>query len=339
MIRVAAYTGGRDVPSARFRVRQYIPLLQKNDIIVCEKPAQLGAFPPGNKMIRPFWGAAALSERAYATLDSYGYDLTWLQREMVSTLVTCEPFTKRPRILDVDDAIWIYRDGKAARKLAGMCNSVICGNNYLADYFCQWNSNITVIPTGVDTERFASLANAEQGDKIIIGWSGTNPGFQYLYDIERSLAVILEKYPSAVLRIVADSMPKFKLLSSQRIEFIPWSPEIEVQSIQTMTIGIMPLIDSVLARGKCSYKMLTYMACSIPVIVSPIGMNKEILSSGKIGYGPCNEDEWIDAMNALLTNQSLRHQMGRVGREVVLDRFSLIKIAPQIADCIKKLVC
>ena len=42
---------------------------------------------------------------------SYRFDLTLLQREMLSTFVTLERLTKRPRVLDVDDAIWSYADG------------------------------------------------------------------------------------------------------------------------------------------------------------------------------------------------------------------------------------
>lgn len=336
-LKVAAYTGGVNVPSARFRVRQNIPFLQKEGVYICEFPAKFGAFPPLTEIIRPFWAFGALSERSFAVLNSYNYDITLLQREMISTLMTLEPFTKRPRVFDVDDAIWIHRNGKAANRIASLCDLVICGNSFLADYFSQWNNNISIIPTAVDTEKYLPLNNQSQTERVVIGWSGSSPGLQYLYEIERSLSIILNKHPNAILRIVADSQPCFKLIPLEKIEYIKWSPEVEVQSIQTMTVGIMPLRDSVLARGKCSFKMLTYMACSIPVVVSPIGMNKEILSIGEIGYGPDSEYEWIDSLSTLLTNQTLRTQMGDRGREIVLNQFSIKTIALQIAECLKKI--
>lgn len=281
MIKVAAYTGGINVPSARFRVRQYIPLLNKSCVLIDEYPAKFGSYPPLNKLKRPLWGAQTLCDRGFAALRSYKYNVTLLQREMMSTVVTFEPLTKRPRILDVDDAIWIHRRGFAAKKIAKLSDLIICGNSFLADYFSRLNRNVVVIPTAVDAKIFLPLDNQEDSENLIIGWSGSSPGFQYLYDIERSLSMVLKKHPGAILRIIADFRPNFKLIPPERIEYVKWSPAVEVKLIQTMTVGIMPLRDSILARGKCSFKMLTYMACSVPVVVSPVGMNKEILSLGE----------------------------------------------------------
>jgi len=38
MIKVAAFTSGAVVPSARFRIRQYIPVLRALGVEVCEYP-------------------------------------------------------------------------------------------------------------------------------------------------------------------------------------------------------------------------------------------------------------------------------------------------------------
>ena len=58
---VAAFTGGRAVPSARFRVRQYIPALARLGVTVREFTAPLGAYPPASRWLRPAWGATALA--------------------------------------------------------------------------------------------------------------------------------------------------------------------------------------------------------------------------------------------------------------------------------------
>src|ERR1051325_5807332 len=95
IVRVAAYTGGRQVPSARFRVRQYIPLLRAFGIKIREHPAAFGSYPPRRRALRPLWGAASLVERIPGVLGSLGSDLTLLQREMLSTFVTLESCTHR----------------------------------------------------------------------------------------------------------------------------------------------------------------------------------------------------------------------------------------------------
>src|SRR5215831_2933661 len=106
-IRVAAFTGSRTISSPRFRVRQYIPHLRQQEIYVTEHIARFGSWPPDKKAYRPLWFPVTVLDRVPSVVRSYQYDLTLLQREMVSTLVTLERFTRRPRVLDVDDAVWL----------------------------------------------------------------------------------------------------------------------------------------------------------------------------------------------------------------------------------------
>ena len=179
-LKVAAYTGGRSVPSARFRVRQYIPALKALGIEVRESWAKLGSYPPAIKALRPFWGMAAICERAVSAAGSFSSDATLLQREMLSTFVTVERFTKPPRALDVDDAIWLYGDGSFARRLAGLSELVICGNDFLAEQFHRWNSNIHILPTAVDTSRYRPLDAVRTVGHKRIGWCGSGGTLRYL---------------------------------------------------------------------------------------------------------------------------------------------------------------
>jgi len=337
MLKVAAYTGGVNDPAARFRVRQYISALAQSGIELVEFVSKLGCHPPRNRLFRPLWGIGTLAERMTDIVRAYRYDLTLLQRTMLSTYLTMEPLTNRPRLLDVDDAIWLHKkDSDFAKRLAGLCDVIICGNAFLADQFRQWNANVTIIPTAVDTDRYHPLVSDDSFEKKVIGWSGSSSGFRYLYSIERPLAVVLKKHPTAFLRIVADTMPRFNLIPLEQLEFIRWTPEVEVSSIQEMNIGLMPLDDSLWSRGKCSFKMLTYMACGVPVVASPIGMNYNVLSLGKIGFGPTDEDAWVATIGTLLECRETAIQMGKTGRKIVLDNFSTKIIAPRLAECIKQ---
>lgn len=333
MISVAAFTGGRNVPSARFRVRQYIPALKKLGVQIKEYYALLGSYPPDKHVLRPLWGIGTLAQRMPGILKSYGADVTLLQREMLSTFTTLEGLTKRPRILDVDDAIWLNKK-RVAKKLSRLCDVIICGNTFLRETFQRWNVNVYILPTGVDCERFMPQAISNHHHPVIV-WSGTSGGFSFLYGIENALVRVLEKSKNTQLRIVSDKRPNFKKLPEDRTEFIQWNPEVEVIALQSADIGIMPLEDSLWARGKCSYKMLTYMACGLPVVGSPVGMNQEILSSEQVGYSVSSQDEWIDSLVHLLNNKNYSEQMGRRGRAVVESQYNIDVIAPQIAAIIK----
>ena len=334
MIRIAAFTGGRDVPSARFRVRQYINMLRNEGIEVTEFSSLLGTYPPKRRILRPIWSVATLATRLPDVIRSHKYDMTILQREIFSTFLTLEPLTKRPRVLDVDDAIWLLRRGKFAARLAKECDVIICGNNFIADKFSQWNRNVTIINTAVDTDKFVPDQPTEEP---IIGWIGTFGGFEYLYGIESALKDVLKTNMRAILRIVSDEPPHFKNIPKDRIEYIKWSPENEVRSIQGMAVGIMPLDDSLWSRGKCSYKMLTYMSCGIPVVVSPIGMNVEVLSKGNVGFGPISIDDWVNSLLYLLSNVKDRSEIGMNGRNVVINNYSKRVIIPKLAKTILRL--
>ena len=335
MINVAAYTGGLNVPSARYRVRQLIPYLNTNGINMKEFYPPVSKYPPVQKIARPFWGIASVSSRVPSIIAGYKFDITFLQRELISTLVTLEPFTKKPRVLDVDDAIFLHREGKTAQKLAGMCDHIICGNDLLAEKFSQWSSNISILPTAIDTELYrpAKLVN----EKKVIGWIGTRGNFKYLYQIVESLEKVLSCRNDLIFRVISDQRPIFNSRLDSMLDFVPWSAADEVEQLQRMTIGIMPLSDGEWERGKCSFKMLQYMACGIPVVVSPVGMNKQVLSMAESGFAANTQDEWVDTLNTLLDDESMCQQFGTNGRDVVEKNFSNEKIAIQLADLLKKM--
>ena len=93
----------------------------------------------------------------------------------------------------------------------------------------------------------------------------------------------------------------------------------------------MPLADNDWCNGKCSYKMLCYMASGLPVVVTAAGMNREVLALGNVGFSATDEQQWVDALTALLGDPALRRQMGEAGRTVVEERFSLHRLAQQYA--------
>lgn len=337
MLKVSCFTGGLHVPSARFRVRQYGPALEENGVSIRELPSRLGQYPPESRWLRPLWGMGALSANLPDVLASWKSDLSLLQREMISTLVTLEPLTKGPRVLDVDDAIFLYRQGRTARRLAGLCEVVICGNTYLGDWFSQFNDRIELLPTAVDTERYVPRTQPKGEDGgLTLGWIGTSGNLKYLTMIEDALLRVLERFPHVRLRVISDHSPHFDRLPSGRWSFHRWSPEAELAQIQEMDIGLMPLEDSLWARGKCSFKMLQYLACGVPVVVSPVGMNQDVLQIGEVGLGARNSGEWAEALATLISDDAFRHRLGLQGRAVVEANYSVRTLAPRLASILKR---
>ncbi len=329
-MRVAAYTGGVMVPSARARVRQYIEPLGQLGIAVREYPLPWGNILPQRRAVRPLWIAATAASRAAALTRSWMSDVTWISRQFLPAFAPLHALAKRPMILDVDDAVWLNTGGHRAQDLARASGLVVCGNSFLADQFSQWNPNVTIIPTAVDTAWYRPSRRIDSSS-LLLGWTGTSGNFPFLYAIEGALRRVLYYRPQAKLLIVADRPPQFRQLPESRVEFQRWNPQAELAAFARMSIGLMPLADNDWCNGKCSYKMLCYMAAGLPVVVTPAGMNREVLALGEAGLGAESEQAWVHALIALLDNGPLRRRMGSTGRAVVETHFSLTRLAQQYA--------
>jgi glycosyltransferase involved in cell wall biosynthesis len=105
-----------------------------------------------------------------------------------------------------------------------------------------------------------------------------------------------------------------------------------------MSVGLMPLADSDWCNGKCSYKMLCYMATGLPVVVTPAGMNCEVLALGDAGFGATTEQEWVDALIALIDDAGLRQRMGSAGKAVIDTHFSLDQLTRRYAAIFQSLL-
>ena len=335
MLRVAAYTGGSEVASGRFRVAAYVPYIGAFDVSLTEFPSRLGAYPPRATWRRPAWFGARLAESFLGVVRSRRHDLVLFQRELLATLVTVEPLYGRPRVLDVDDAIWLHPRGAFALRLARLCDAVICGNEYLADYFSQAGRPTFVLPTGVDAERFIPKAQ-ESRERPVVGWSGSSSNLRYLEGLDSALAILVERHPEMCIRVICDRAPNFKRVPAGSVEYVKWSPSIEVKALQDLSVGLMPLDNSEWARGKCAFKMLTYMACGVPVVVSPVGANAEILRQRNVGFGARTDAEWVESIEALLGDREMGMHMGQAGRSLVESSYSIRALTPRFAAVLKQ---
>jgi glycosyltransferase involved in cell wall biosynthesis len=341
-MRVAAYTGGVMVPSARARVRQYISPLSALGIDVREYPLPWGNILPRQIALRPLWMAVTAASRTAALTGSWRADVTWISRQLLPAFAPLQAIAKRPIILDIDDAVWLNTGGHRARDLARASDLVVCGNNFLAQQFSRWNTNITVIPTAVNTSwyrprRILAEESLDHPPTLLLGWTGTSGNFPFLYAIERALMRVLQHCGHAKLLVVADRPPQFKLLPESRVEFERWTPRTEQAAFARMSVGLMPLADTDWCNGKCSYKMLCYMSAGLPVVVTAAGMTREVLALGNVGLSAGCEAEWIDALIALLEDANLRRRLGAAGRAVVEQRFSLQQLARQYAAVFRSL--
>lgn len=329
-------------PSQRYRFEQYFEFFKKNNIqpelsFIISETDDAVFYGEGKFIRKLFIFLKSIFIRIKDWKNYSNYDIVFVQREAL--MIGSSFFERKIKnskakfIFDFDDAIWKLDTSDANKKWEWLKNPnktneiisasdlVIAGNNYLMNYARQYNSSVNLIPTTIDTNFHQPIYNRTNSDIITIGWSGSKTTIKHF---ESSIPVLLklkEKYGKKIeFKVMGDnSFTKDEL----NIKGISWSHETEVEIINSFNIGIMPLPDDEWAKGKCGLKGLSYMACAIPTIMSPVGVNSKIIQHGENGFLANTEEEWFNYLSLLIENPDLRKQLGENARKTVEEKYSV----------------
>ena len=246
-------------------------------------------------------------------------------------------FKKVPYILDYDDAIFHQYDRHRFKLVKFFimkhAELVTSGNNYIGDYAIRSGAKrVEVIPTVVDMDHYVNIAS-QKNQTFTIVWIGSPSTSNYLNHIAPVLAKICKNRDIKIRLIGAGNVN----LSGVEFESCPWSKDTEVELLSNCHVGIMPLIDSSWERGKCGLKIIQYMACRLPVVASPIGVNEKIVDNGINGYLASSMKEWEDALIDLYSNPKKLELFGRNGRKKIELEYSLQKYALRYVDMINSI--
>ncbi|NIP99648.1 MAG: glycosyltransferase, partial [Nitrospinaceae bacterium] len=141
------------------------------------------------------------------------------------------------------------------------------------------------------------------------------------------LARLSQKYPGRIEFTIIGPFHRTddleSLFPNTRLRFLPFiDPEKIPPHIAEFDIGVMPLFDTDLEKGKCASKALVYMAASVPAVCSRVGENKHVIQDGVNGFLASNSDEWILKLTHLIENPDLRKTLGQNGRKTVEERYA-----------------
>ena len=331
-IKVAALTGRITSPASRVRIRQYIKPLAEHGIVVEDRIPYWGE---SCGLPSPFKMAARIPA-LYRTRDA---DVIWISRSLVQGYATFERMLKRPRVMDVDDAIWLNRPfgNLATPYIAKGMDTIVVGNSYLADYFSKYCKDIHIIPTSIDLNRYTprNVTLDSKPAKFTIGWTGLACNYQYMELILPALKSFLADHNDAELVLLSNKPWQNPGLPQDKVRFVSWSEDNAASALHEMSVGIMPLKADPWTRGKCSFKMLQYMAAGLPVIASPFGMNADVMAKGEVGFAAESTDQWYQALEALYKDWNLQIKLGNTGRKVVEEHYSAGPVAAKLAQILK----
>lgn len=341
ILAIVQHRKGRS-PGQRFRFEHFIPILEQNGFsidfsnLLDEKDDKI-FYAKGKIFQKLLILFNNLLHRFKDLRKAKTFDIIYVYREAfwLGTVFFEKKFHKQKSkfIFDFDDAIWLNDTSeknkkfawlKKTSKTADICriaDVVIAGNNYLANYARNFNKNVIVIPTTIDTNYHKPIIDKHTKDKICIGWTGTETTLKYFDIVIPALQKIKDLFGDKVyFKIIANTDTWTRNLD---VKLVEWSLKDEIKEISEFDIGIMPLPDDDWSRGKCGFKGLQCMAMEIPVVMSPVGVNKEIINHGFNGFLANTEEDWIEFISLLVNNRDLRLQIGKNGRQTVIEKYSV----------------
>ncbi|TFI59905.1 glycosyltransferase [Sphingomonas parva] len=332
---------------------QYLPYLEQSGFEV-RYQALLGQDYVANLATGRGYSRSAIArayfERMALLARAPDADLIWIYAEAFPYLpASFERLAFRsgkPVVVDFDDAFFHNYDssprplvrallaGKLQPLLAGAA-AACCGNEYLERYAKRFCRRTMLLPTVVDTQLYRPGSNGRGGDEVVVGWIGSPSTWSYMRPLLSVLQSLRAELPVRFRVVGAGTQAKADAFPG--LDFVTWSEATEVADVQAMDIGIMPLPDEEWARGKSGYKLIQYMACGLPVVASPVGVNSTIVTDGTDGFLVTDPDAWRSALKRLIVDAALRRQFGRAARARIEADYSLQVHAPRLVGLLQSL--
>jgi len=327
----------------RYRVEKWAEIWRANGMQVTIKSVfekeEFERLLGGNKIglyIRPLW------KRTLQILSAWRYDRVIVRRELLlfndygnlfleKLLLTMHP----DAILDIDDDLSaskkeprnISRYGRLlAEHPAKFSASLsyypyfIVGSSYLKEKVLSLNptADIAVVPTCVDYNKYAPKEYMFQKKKVTFGWIGGSYNLPLIEALLPVLEELSKEYPLNLM-IISGKAPAIQ--PDIELIFRPWSLETQIEDLKSVDIGLMPLPDNEISRGKCGFKLIQYMGLGIVSMASAIGANKEIVDHGENAF-LVEGDDWAAQLRHVLEMRQKWQAIGRKARQKVKKVYS-----------------
>ena len=229
-----------------------------------------------------------------------------------------------PFIYDFDDAVMLRQTPKNGQWASGtrsrrfervtrIASAVSSGNSWLGQ--CAGRAP-NVIPSPVPLPDAVHVHR--ESERPVIGWIGGKGNLASLQDLAPALQTLAARR-DFVLRVIADVDHALEGVS---VENVRWSLETQEAELAQLDVGLMPLEDTPWSRGKCSYKLLQYMASGALAVGSAVGMNNEVIANGKNGLLVDAGADWAAVLERALDDLPMRTALAAAGRSTVEERYT-----------------
>src|SRR3972149_9388817 len=313
-------------PASRYRVLQYIPFLKESQI-----EAKVAIFPDSFFKWMILFSEIQHCDTLFVQKKRLWHWQLWYLRR------------KRIRIIyDFDDAVMfkspVDGGGRSFKRqwtfarMVKYSDYVIAGNRYLKSKAMVYNKhNVIIIPTSIDTDKYTIKDYSKSKEKVTIGWIGSKSSLPFLKELIPAFDHLANQHDMKLKIICNDFFDCNKMPVVKKM----WKLEDENTDLQDIDIGLVPLPNHEWTKGKCATKLLQYLSVGIPVVCSPVGVHNEIIKEGVNGLFAVSNQEWIEKINLLAHDKTLRERIGLEGKKTVDSHYSLKANIPKFINAIK----
>lgn len=200
----------------------------------------------------------------------------------------------------------------------------ITASDYLKTKVLNENSSVNpdeilVVPTCVDYDKYEAKQYSSEIKHICLGWIGGDYNYYLLDLLIPVLNKLFEKYNFKLLVIGGK---KYKANVNFEIEFIPWSLDSEIESLYKIDVGLMPLEDDFINRGKSGFKLIQYMGLGIVSVASGITINNEIVDDRIDSFLIKSDNEWETVLIEILEGRIDYKEMGKLARQKIESNYT-----------------
>lgn len=202
----------------------------------------------------------------------------------------------------------------------------VVGSDYLKKKVLSENKNIgsnnvTVVPTCVDYAEFPQKKYDQTKTEIVLGWIGGNHNLHYLDMLVGPLNMLAKDF---LFRLIVVAGRDY---INDNAEFVienrRWSLETEKDLIRGFDIGLMPIEDNAVGRGKCGFKLLQYMGLGVVGVATDVTINGEIIDNGKNGFLVNSDNSnWYEVLKKTLSLQDKYVEIGDNAKKTVSRKYS-----------------
>ncbi len=234
------------------------------------------------------------------------------------------------------------------RRVARNAVACIAASHYLQDYLSAFNPRVSLLPTGVDTQKFFPRSREDRAE-FVFSWIGT----AYHEDMGKNLDFMLscfdslaDRYSHVILSLAGEGKYFERFRASigshrhrDRIRVSGWVPADSMpEYLSGVDVGLLPLIQRTKFNlSKSPTKLFEYMAMGLPTVASDTGEAGRILRDGHAGILARDRGSFVAAMERMVEDRPLRMDMGRRARQDVEERFSLRALGSQLAALLQEI--